>query len=268
MKSEADQLSVMLESNIIHASVAGVITETLVAERHTRVLRLIEESGCTSVLYNILDLEPPSLDLVELQHRLNAEFRNIGVKLAVVVPGSRLAYLARLAFGDMNYRVFYGSVTDALQWLQHTPLNPAGPKKLLIADVPEAIPILAKALEQSFQILPRTSWTGACSAVHEGIDLVLCGIGFEESKMFDLLDYLRSHEENRTTPFFCIKSIQQKLPSTINNGLGIALHAKGTAGYIDFQGWQSLLGEHQASTNLRIRISEVLSHCGPSAPSH
>ncbi len=258
MERKTSQLAVVLENRVICASVTGVITEQLILERHARVLSLIRESGCKAVLYNVLDLEPPSLDLVELQHKLNMEFQKMEVKLAVVVPGSRLAYLARLAFGDLSYRVFYESVNDALQWLAYSPLDFHQPKKLLIADVPEAIPMLTKALDQYFELLPRTSWTGACSAVHQGIDLVLCGIGFEESKMFDLLDYLRSHHETRSTPFFCIKSIRQKLPSTINHGIGIALDAKGTAGYIDFEGWQLHFGEYQAAAHLRKKLSEAL----------
>jgi hypothetical protein len=259
METKTSQLSVALVNNVIHASLAGTVSEQLILERHSRVLELIAESGCKAVLYNILDLEPPSLDLVEQQHKLNAELHQNDVKLAVVVPGSRLAYLARLAFGEMNYRVFYGNVNDALQWLQPSPIRKEPTGTLLIADVPEAMPILTNALEQYFHILPRTSWTGACSAVHQGIDLVLCGIGFEESKMFELLEYLRSQPETRSTPFFCIKSIRQKLPSTINDGIGIALHAKGTAGYIDFEGWQSRFGAKQASTILREKISEALS---------
>jgi hypothetical protein len=217
------------------------------------------------VLYDIRGLELPSLDLVELQHRLNTELQAFEAKLAVVVPGSRLAYLEGLAFGDLNYWVFYESIDDALQWLEHTPLDSAQPKRLLIADVPEAIPMLTKALDQYFHLLPRTSWTGACSAVHQGIDLDLCGIGFEESKMFDLLEYLRSQHETKSIPFFCIKSIRQKLPSTINNGIGVAVHAKGTAGYIDFERWQARFGEHQASTYLREKLSEALSVQGASS---
>lgn len=258
MERKTSQLAVTFANNVIRASVAGVITEQLILERHSRVLSLIKESGCKAVLYNILALEPPSLDLAELQHKLNAELQAFDVKLAVVVPGSRLAYLARLAFGDLNYRVFYESVDDALQWLERTPDDGAQPKRVLIADVPEAIPMLTKALDQGFNLLPRTSWIGACSAVHQEIDLVLCGIGFEESKMFDLLDYLRGQQETRSTPFFCIQSVRQKLPSTINNGIEIALHAKGMAGYIDFEGWCSRFGEHQASIKLNKRLLEAM----------
>lgn len=262
MEARANQLSVVLQDNVIHATLAGVISEQLLLERHDRVLALISESGCRAVLYNILGLEPPALDLVELQHKLNAELQKIDVKLAVVVPGSRLAYLARLAFGDLNYRVFYESVSDALQWLRHTPREEKYPKRVLIADVPEAMAVLTQGLDQHFQVIPRTSWIGACAAVHEGIDLVLCGLGFEESKMFELLDYLRSQQETRSTPFFCIKSIRQKLPSTINSGIGIALHAKGMAGYLDFEGWQVRFGEREAAAILRRKISEALAASG------
>jgi hypothetical protein len=34
-----------------------------------------------------------------------------------VVPNSRLAYLARLAFGEGDYRVFYNDIVAAVRWL-------------------------------------------------------------------------------------------------------------------------------------------------------
>src|SRR5690606_23002279 len=36
---------------------------------------------------------------------------------AIVVPNSKLAYLARLAFGEGDYRVFYNDVVAAVKWL-------------------------------------------------------------------------------------------------------------------------------------------------------
>ena len=35
----------------------------------------------------------------------------------IVVPNSKLAYLARLAFGEGDYRVFYNDMVTAIQWL-------------------------------------------------------------------------------------------------------------------------------------------------------
>ena len=36
---------------------------------------------------------------------------------AIVVPNTRLAYLARLAFGEGDYRVFYSDIAAAVVWL-------------------------------------------------------------------------------------------------------------------------------------------------------
>jgi hypothetical protein len=39
------------------------------------------------------------------------------LKRAIVVPNSKLAYLARLAFGEGDYRVFYNDMVAAITWL-------------------------------------------------------------------------------------------------------------------------------------------------------
>jgi hypothetical protein len=39
------------------------------------------------------------------------------VKLAIVVPDTALANLARLTFGEANHRVLYNDVAAAILWL-------------------------------------------------------------------------------------------------------------------------------------------------------
>jgi hypothetical protein len=39
-----------------------------------------------------------------------------------VVPTAKLAYLARLAFGEGDYRVFYNDIAAALKWLTAEPV--------------------------------------------------------------------------------------------------------------------------------------------------
>jgi len=36
---------------------------------------------------------------------------------AIVVPNTRVAYLARIAFGEGDYRVFYNDFLAAIRWL-------------------------------------------------------------------------------------------------------------------------------------------------------
>ena len=39
------------------------------------------------------------------------------LRRVIVVPNSKLAYLARLAFGQGDYRVFYNDFVAAVRWL-------------------------------------------------------------------------------------------------------------------------------------------------------
>jgi hypothetical protein len=41
----------------------------------------------------------------------------VKLRRAIVVPNSKLAYLARLAFGEGDYRVFYNDFIGAIRWL-------------------------------------------------------------------------------------------------------------------------------------------------------
>ena len=39
------------------------------------------------------------------------------LRRALVVPNSKLAFLARIAFGEGDYRVFYNDMVAAVKWL-------------------------------------------------------------------------------------------------------------------------------------------------------
>ena len=46
----------------------------------------------------------------------------VRLRRAIVVPTAKLAYLARLAFGEGDYRVFYNDIAAALKWLTAEPV--------------------------------------------------------------------------------------------------------------------------------------------------
>jgi hypothetical protein len=69
-------------------------------------------------LYDALELELPTVDPALVQQQLESELDpHLRLRRAIVVPNSRVAYLARLAFGEGDYRVFYNDMCAALQWL-------------------------------------------------------------------------------------------------------------------------------------------------------
>lgn len=116
---EMQQLWIESVGAIIVARMRGELSESLMVEAHQRVLSIATETGQTKVIYDALELDAPSIDLVVMQQELlESELASMTLRRALVVPNTRLAYLARLAFGEGEHRVFYNDLAAAFNWLQ------------------------------------------------------------------------------------------------------------------------------------------------------
>jgi hypothetical protein len=71
-------------------------------------------------------MEAPPVDVPWIQRELDEDLGDIHLRRAIVVPNSRLAFLARLAFGEGDYRVFYNDMIAAAKWLGESD-SPPGP---------------------------------------------------------------------------------------------------------------------------------------------
>jgi hypothetical protein len=103
--------------DLIIARMRGEPTEALLRECQERVLLLVQDTGWGKVLYDALEMEPPPVDVTLVQRKLDEELGAVRLRRAIVVPNTRLAYLARLAFGEGDYRVFYNDISAAITWL-------------------------------------------------------------------------------------------------------------------------------------------------------
>lgn len=117
------QLWVEPVGNLIMARLRGMPTEELLTECQRQVLQLLKDTGRGKVLYDALEMEPPSVDVTQVQQKLDAQLGTLHLRRAIVVPNSRLAFLARLAFGEGDYRVFYNDMTAAIIWLEQGPVE-------------------------------------------------------------------------------------------------------------------------------------------------
>jgi hypothetical protein len=111
-------LWVELVGDLIVARVRGEPTIELLRGCQEQVLFLARDAGRAKVLYDTLEMLAPPVDVVWSQRDLDAAVQAVKLKRAIVVPNSRLAYLARLAFGEGDYRVFYNDLTAAVSWLR------------------------------------------------------------------------------------------------------------------------------------------------------
>jgi hypothetical protein len=117
-----DSLWVELSGDIIIARVRGEPTVDLLQECQSRVVDLARDAGRALVLYDVLEMHPPHVDVPWSQRALDEKLGALHLRRAIVVPTAKLAYLARLAFGDGDYRVFYNDIAAAVKWLTEAPL--------------------------------------------------------------------------------------------------------------------------------------------------
>jgi hypothetical protein len=108
---------VELSGNIVIARVRGEPTEALIRETQERVLVLLQDTAHRRVLYDALEMDPPTVDVTLVQQRMSEDIHKLGARVAILVPNSRLAYLSRLAFGGGEHRVFYNDLAAAIAWL-------------------------------------------------------------------------------------------------------------------------------------------------------
>src|ERR1041385_8984252 len=85
---------------LIIARVRGEPTVELLRECHEQVLFLARDAGRTKILYDALEMLPPPVDVPWAQRELDEGVTDVHLRRAIVVPNSKLAYLARLAFGE------------------------------------------------------------------------------------------------------------------------------------------------------------------------
>lgn len=111
------QCWVEVVGELIVARVRGEPTESIIRECQEKVLFLVSDAGRGKVLYDALEMEAPPVDVPWAQRALDEKLGSIQLRRACVVPNSKIAFLARLAFGEGDYKVFYNDIIAAVKWL-------------------------------------------------------------------------------------------------------------------------------------------------------
>ena len=72
--------------------------------------------------------------------------------------------------------------------------------RVLLADVAEDFEMIERILGPEVKVARAASLEDALEAIVAGVDLVLCGIHFDDSRMFDLLRYVKADPTLRSIP--------------------------------------------------------------------
>lgn len=131
-------------------------------------------------------------------------------------------------------------------------------KRLLVAAAPESILAVSRALESHFTLIGAGSVAEAQSRVVQGIDLILCGLHFDEGRMFDLLRYVKANPATKSIPFLCIKSGDGTLSPALLESVEIASKALGADGFVVLHDWKKDFGDDAAYEKLRHLINRLI----------
>jgi DNA-binding NarL/FixJ family response regulator len=132
--------------------------------------------------------------------------------------------------------------------------------RILAACPPFAWPTIERVLGAHGDIVFVNSLDAARAALRTNreIAMVVCGVHFDESRMYELLEY--AHREHPDVPFLCVRILDAEMPRISREALAVAAKALGALGMLDFA---TLVAEQGRSVAEQTLENEVLTHLRP-----
>jgi PleD family two-component response regulator len=85
-----------------------------------------------------------------------------------------------------------------------TPIKPPARTRVLLAVAEETRPRMERVLAGHDIAVARDTAEAEQALLREPFGLVVLGVNFDESRMFELLAYLRAQERHKTVPVLCV----------------------------------------------------------------
>lgn len=105
--------------------------------------------------------------------------------------------------------------------------------RVLIAGTRQAIDVLSKVLGNDFELLSATSIAAALERLEEGVELVLCNVRFDDSRMFEFMHALHDGPARRDVPVICCRTQPDPLSPNVRRAIEQALEALGVTTFVD-----------------------------------
>jgi CheY-like chemotaxis protein len=131
-------------------------------------------------------------------------------------------------------------------------------KRALAADRPEGIDTLQNILKTGVDLLSATTLEAAVQGLQQPVDLIVCGVHFDDSRMFDLLIHVRADRRTRDTPFLIFRDLESELDTVFFKSMEIASKALGAAGFIDLHTLKRKHGVADADRQFRELIFTLM----------
>ena len=107
--------------------------------------------------------------------------------------------------------------------------------RVLIADVPEMQPRIEECLPGHECVCVDSMAEAVVALRHDGFSLIVIGLHFDESRMFELLTYVRSLRTYKDAAVVCVQGMDILLPEAAMRTVNMAVKALGGTAFVDLR---------------------------------
>jgi CheY-like chemotaxis protein len=127
-------------------------------------------------------------------------------------------------------------------------------KRILVADIPESDRRLSEVLNGHELAFARTLSEAQRLLAQVGFDLIVIGVQFDDSRMFDLVRHVRSSGQDKP-PVACVRIHRFVSPALSIEGLELAAEAATCNVFIDFTKYPD---DERGNAEVRQRLEALL----------
>jgi len=107
------------------------------------------------------------------------------------------------------------------------------PTRVLVADIPEMDGKIRDCLPGHDLTFVRTMYEAIRKLRHDGFQLIAIGLNFDESRMLELLQYVRSLPIYKDVPVVCVHADHLNLSEAVMRNIDVAVKALGGIGFLN-----------------------------------
>ena len=130
--------------------------------------------------------------------------------------------------------------------------------RVLVAGTQDVVDAARAALGDELELSTAYSVAEALNEVRGGVELVLCNVRFDDSRMFDFLGALNAMPGERV-PVICCRVERRSMSAGARRGIELALEALGVLRFLDMHELEQRVGPAGARAALR---EAVMTHLG------
>ncbi len=130
--------------------------------------------------------------------------------------------------------------------------------KVLVAIRPDDAEVMRRVLGDEFEVFACGSLAEAQAALTPTMDMIACGVHFDDGRMFDLLKFAKSHTALAHIPFWGVLRDDGVLSTAITRGIRTAMKTMGANGLFNLSQIAPGMDEDTAFRELRIALQKSL----------